>query len=630
MKQNLLVVFLLAILMVVGTTAFADNVTFKVDMTYLNSVGLFDPATQGAAVRGSMSNWHDTPDNLPDWVLTDDNSDLIYEATLDVGTTSPVQFKFVIYDLGTTTVYYEAGNNRQVALTGSDIVLDPVMWEVEVTFKIDMTRAQRIGLFDPAADGVSLRGNFTSWNDDPNTLADWALTDDNADMVYMGTFKNLNPLELAYKYVITDQGTVLKNWEDAISNREDTVKTVEDVTFDVAFWDSIPPPATAITANVLFKVDVTPLLDLGAFDPTLGDTLQLRGEFNGWSDTDPERSIMRQSLLSLTQYELTVPITATVGQGLPYKFFISYDDQNGTRDVPESGWEEPASTGGANRFYTFGDQAQQTVPTQFFNDIFIEDVIPVGTTVSVEMNAFMKCALNDPELALTEGGPLQMDAQDPIWRFITGTANADNDTNAARYEDPDGDQIFTLNFDLVGPAPNWIQYKLQWGGVDEEGSDTQATGRRRVRYVRQNGDGTWPETFKMGIDAWNGVLLNPLPVETRDGGIIDDDTTCASSVEMVNVEKPKDYVLRQNYPNPFNPSTAIEYSILTDGFVSLTVFNVLGQKVATLVNEYQSAGTYKVLWNIMDSHHGMLPSGMYFYRLNIGDYQDTKRLLLLK
>ncbi|MBD3290285.1 hypothetical protein GF337_15885, partial [candidate division KSB1 bacterium] len=360
MKQKLLLVSLLSIIMLAGTTAFADNVTFKVDMSYLESVGLFDPATQGAAIRGSMTNWHDSPENLPDWTLADDNSDLVYEGTLDVGTTTPIQYKYVVYDLGTTTVYWESGDNRRLQLTGSDIELDPVVWEIEVTFQVDMTRAERLGIFDPDSNGVSLRGNFTSWNDDPNTLPDWALTDEDMDMIYNGTFVNLNPPELAYKYVITDTGTTLLNWEDAIANREDTLTTVEDVTFELAFWDSIPPPETAITANVLFRVDVTPLLELDAFDPTLGDTLQLRGEFNGWSDSDPENSIMRQSLVSLTQYELTVPITAVVGQALPYKFFISYDDQGGTRDVPESGWEEPASTGGANRFYVFGEQEQQT------------------------------------------------------------------------------------------------------------------------------------------------------------------------------------------------------------------------------------------------------------------------------
>ncbi|MBD3287316.1 T9SS type A sorting domain-containing protein [candidate division KSB1 bacterium] len=606
-------------------------ITFKVDLNYLNSIGLFDPATEGAAVRGSFSNWHDTPENLPDWTLSDHDGDLIYEGALDVGEDSPIQYKYVIYTLGTTDVEYESGNNRTLVLTGMPQELDPVVWDVEVTFRVDMTRAQRLGIFNPDSNGVSLRGNFTSWNDDPGTLPDWALDDLGGDMIYTGTFSGFNTAELVYKYVITDQETNLFNWEDAISNRMDTLTTVQDVSLETAFWDSIPPPAEAITANVLFKVDVTPLLELDAFDPTLGDTLQLRGEFNGWSDSDPEKSIMRQSLLSLTQYELTLPIEAVPGDELPYKFFIDYDDQGGTRDVPESGWEEPASTGGANRFYTFTDQTQQTVPTKFFNDIYIEDVIPEGVTVNMQFTTVMNCVLRNPASGLPADGPLQLDAQDPIWRFITGTPNVDNDETALVYEDADNDSLYNLSYDLVGPAPNWVQYKLQWAGQDEEGSDTQAAGRRRVRYIRKNADGSWPATFEMGLDVWNDVVASPLVVETRDGGTIDDEIPCdiEVSVEAADLAIPTEYKLEQNYPNPFNPMTTIEYSLKEAEHVTITIYNQLGQQVALLVDQHQSAGNYKVSWNINDSM-SELPSGIYFYRLRAGDYQDTKRLVLLK
>lgn len=619
----------LAIFVMTGA-AFADNVTFKIDMTYLNSVGLFDPATEGAAIRGNMTDWHSTPDNLPDWSVTDADADLIYEGTFDVGTTSPLQYKFVIYTIGTTDISWEYGNNRQLVLTGADQVLDVVVWEIEITFSVDMSRAERLGLFDPAVNGVSLRGNFTDWNSDYNTLPDWALTDEDADKVYTGTFTGVNTSELAYKYVTTTEDTTLIDWEGAIDNRLDTLKSVEDVTLDVAFWDSIPAPATAITANVLFKVDVTPMLELGAFDPTLGDTLQIRGGFNGWSDSDPENSIMRESIGSLTQYELTVPITAVAGEELAYKFFIQYNDQNKTRVVPESGWEEPATTGGANRFYAFTDQVQQEVETKFFNDIFIEDVIPEGTTVSIELTANMKFALADAELGLPADGPLQMDAQDPIWRFISGTPNVNDDATALVYEDTAGDSVFTLTFDLAGPAPNWIQYKLQWAGQDEEGSDTQATGRRRVRYIRKNGDGTWPATFKMGLDVWNSKPGTPLVVEERDGEPIDDPLPTSVERELVNSAIPVEFQLNQNYPNPFNPTTTFHYAVQKASHVSIIVYNQLGQEVTRLVDSYQPAGTYKIIWNASDINNQVLPTGIYFYVMKAADFHSTRRLLLLK
>jgi hypothetical protein len=86
-----------------------------------------------------------------------------------------------------------------------------------------------------------------------------------------------------------------------------------------------------------------------------------------------------------------------------------------------------------------------------------------------------------------------------------------------------------------------------------------------------------------------------------------------------------DFVLEQNYPNPFNPVTTIKYSIPEVSKVSLALFNLLGEEVATLVNEGKSAGNYIVEFNAVN-----LPSGIYFYRLQAGDYIETKKMMLMK
>lgn len=90
-------------------------------------------------------------------------------------------------------------------------------------------------------------------------------------------------------------------------------------------------------------------------------------------------------------------------------------------------------------------------------------------------------------------------------------------------------------------------------------------------------------------------------------------------------EMPKNYTLHQNYPNPFNPSTTIRYEIPGDEFVKLVVYNILGQKVSILVNEKQQAGQYEVIFDADN-----LTSGIYFYRLTVGNYTDIKRMILLK
>ena len=87
---------------------------------------------------------------------------------------------------------------------------------------------------------------------------------------------------------------------------------------------------------------------------------------------------------------------------------------------------------------------------------------------------------------------------------------------------------------------------------------------------------------------------------------------------------PTAFVLNQNYPNPFNPSTTIRYELPKAANVTIKIFNTLGQEIAVLVNERKDAGSYQVQWN------ANVPSGIYFYRLQAGDFIDTKKAVLLK
>ncbi|MCJ7554755.1 MAG: T9SS type A sorting domain-containing protein [Ignavibacteriaceae bacterium] len=88
---------------------------------------------------------------------------------------------------------------------------------------------------------------------------------------------------------------------------------------------------------------------------------------------------------------------------------------------------------------------------------------------------------------------------------------------------------------------------------------------------------------------------------------------------------PQNFMLNQNYPNPFNPSTKISYALRESGFVNLKVYDVLGNEVATLVNTTKQAGNHSVEFNAVD-----LPSGVYFYTLQVNGFSDSKKMLLLK
>ena len=93
---------------------------------------------------------------------------------------------------------------------------------------------------------------------------------------------------------------------------------------------------------------------------------------------------------------------------------------------------------------------------------------------------------------------------------------------------------------------------------------------------------------------------------------------------------PISFELTQNYPNPFNPVTTIQYSLPRRSSVRIDVFNLLGQKVRTLVNRKESAGSYSITWDGLSSSGESVSTGVYFYRFQAGNHVETKKMLLLK
>ncbi len=103
------------------------------------------------------------------------------------------------------------------------------------------------------------------------------------------------------------------------------------------------------------------------------------------------------------------------------------------------------------------------------------------------------------------------------------------------------------------------------------------------------------------------------------------DSVLAKVPQPINVKIPASLTLRQNFPNPFNPNTEIQFSLPRKSHVTLTIFDLLGRQVATLVSEELSAGSYSTRWDAAG-----FPSGVYLYRLRAGDFVETKKLLLLR
>ena len=121
--------------------------------------------------------------------------------------------------------------------------------------------------------------------------------------------------------------------------------------------------------------------------------------------------------------------------------------------------------------------------------------------------------------------------------------------------------------------------------------------------------------------------------EIADGLVFDPNSLSNPVVTLgaLSVETtPTEFALLQNYPNPFNPETTIKYNLAEGANVQLRIYNIVGQVVKTMVGERQSAGRYQVRWNGTDDRGVAVSSGIYFYQISAGKFQDVKRLMLLK
>ena len=155
---------------------------------------------------------------------------------------------------------------------------------------------------------------------------------------------------------------------------------------------------------------------------------------------------------------------------------------------------------------------------------------------------------------------------------------------------------------------NWLE---QTPGAPGIGADTDAPiDNRSMYYLTSSGWVAMP-----GIDIMVTAYVSDLPV----------------SVEAEhNDDLPLSFDLNQNYPNPFNPSTKISYQIPQTEFVTLEIYNALGEKVRTLVNEVQETGYYEVEWDAKNSSGNQLSSGIYLYRLSAGNYINVMKMVLLR
>jgi len=450
-----------------------------------------------------------------------------------------------------------------------------VNWECNMEIEI------LSGRFNPAADTVAARGNFNGWGRhdlivdplDPNYYIS-----EFPDLIY-----NVNvgdPL-VEYKFFYTPA-----TWE--IGANKVHILTQEEynageATISRAFNDLNINNVTAQETQITFEVDCNNAVSFinGLPFPVVntcrlaGGTYPLQWPAWGWPDSDIGLTLpmyddgthgdLVAGDLKFTTEVVFPPYTVF---NIEYKYGINYGDwiNNGGGNDNESG---PAD----NHFIELSQYMISAKVENIFGTMGYHNLINV-VVVPVELTSFT---------ASIQSGVVSLN-----WTTAT--------------------ELNNLGFELerkiitVGNEGEWFTI----GFIEGNGSTTET---KAYSYTNQVGN----------IEAT--AFKYRLKQIDFDGSFEYSDEVTVENSEIL----PAEYFLSQNYPNPFNPSTTIEFTIPQKEFVSLVIYDVLGNEVATLINKEKAPGSYEVLFDAAE-----FGSGVYIYSLKAGSFAQTKKMILMK
>jgi hypothetical protein len=448
-----------------------------------------------------------------------------------------------------------------------------------------------------------------------------------------------------YKFVI--DGSTWETTDNRSFTFSSDVLAGGDTTISWVYFNDQAPSGPPVSSVINFRLRLDALEKAGLFNRGLGDKVAVTG-LDGWPPSTftfaTEPTMLKMTYVpSIQEWVLSQPESMTAGTQIVYKYYIAWDssrvDTASKNYTPGlqlfDGWEEPGVTGGGNRTYKFQGIANQTVPgdfgadQEFFNSLHPNSVIesPITLTFHVDMAPAASTTANPTNTLFRPGIDTVYIQFDGCLIPVTQGKTMWGTDNRIMLTSPNADGKYTGSIALKAPTFYQVCYRIVYTsttGEVENGGGTN-TGRRYYQYIvpsSVNGSTvTWPSSYDLAQVAWT---QNNLTVETPPslGNI--------SGINDKNVLNGKKYALYQNYPNPFNPSTVITYTVPVAGNVTVEVLNILGQRVATLVDQVQPAGTHSLTWNAQNDRGVKITSGVYFLKMQAGSFTQIKKMLLLK
>ncbi len=488
--------------------------------------------------------------------------------------------------------------------------------DINVTFQVDLKVKTAEGLFVPGTDGVSVRGSFMNeagYDGDwfPSEGAFW-LSDADEDTIYSAII----PIDAAsvgtlfeYKFQINDA-----IWEND-PNRSFTLSD-QDMILPVVLFDRDSVVTIQVTNTLNFTVDLSNIYGTGSgyFDP---DVDQLRLEGLDWVGAiviaDQSERVFTEDPFSPGIFHTTMVIQGVEGDETKYKCKASPEE-----DFFNWGWEITP-----DYWYTIQpDGYEADIP------VFTPNVFPVQPPLTEEVTILFQVNMSDAYNVYTDE---KIDPSVIEWvglkgqNSVLGSWGGDwlsSDTLATDSTDitmhvlnddgkngdkAAGDNIYSKS--ITFPVGNDGGPGLYKYGAFYAGADTINGGQKPL------------DNEMHGTDHWTNVKVADITEVMDNFGSLEPVTAISDDPRFI----PEKIHLAQNYPNPFNPVTTINYYLPGHDRVELAVFNILGQKVSTLVNGMQRAGEHTVQLNATD-----MASGVYFYRLSTSTQTITMKMLLVK